>query len=125
VELPPFDPFADSVDGQHLYYDRAGNPIKFWDWAAKMEMGFDRIVEQTVLVEGENAVTVSTIWIGLDMNWLRGPPMIFETMVFGGPTDLEGRRYSTEEEARAGHAQMVEETTLMLRLAEDPQWPMK
>jgi hypothetical protein len=29
-------------------------------------------------------------------------------MVFGGPNDEEQERYSTEEEAKAGHAAMVE-----------------
>ena len=52
---------------------------------------------------------VSTVWLGLDhsFNIGKGRPIIFETMVFGGSFDGEQERYSTEEEALAGHASMV------------------
>jgi hypothetical protein len=36
-----------------------------------------------------------------------GPPLIFETMVFGGSKDGEMDRYSTKEEAEKGHEAMV------------------
>ena len=51
-------------------------------------------------------VHVSTVWLGLDHSYDGGPPLIFETMVFGGGLDLEMERYSTEAEALAGHAAM-------------------
>lgn len=34
-------------------------------------------------------------------------PLLFETMVFGGPFDQEMARYSTWDEAEAGHKKMV------------------
>ena len=40
---------------------------------------------------------------------LSGVPILWETMVFGGPLDQEQRRYHTRQEALAGHEQMVEE----------------
>ena len=84
------------------YYDLAGNPISFDDWVRAFE-GPRQIGDTTV---GE--VRVSTVWLGLDHNFFSsGPPLIFETMVFGGPHDEWCDRYSTEDEARAGHERVV------------------
>ena len=53
---------------------------------------------------------VSTVWLGLDHGHTGGAPVIFETMVFAdGDTarDEWARRYKTEAEAEAGHAEIV------------------
>jgi hypothetical protein len=48
---------------------------------------------------------VSTVFMGIDHNFTRGgPPLLFETMIFGGPEDGFQARYSTWDEAEAGHA---------------------
>lgn len=53
-------------------------------------------------------VWVSTIWLGIDHRFgSAGPPLVFETMVFGGPLDGEQWRWSTPDEARAAHARAV------------------
>ena len=56
-------------------------------------------------------VWLSTVFLTLDHNW-RGPnhpPVLFETMVFGGGELNEAQmRYSTWEEAEAGHQDMLE-----------------
>ena len=52
-------------------------------------------------------VYVSTVFLGLDHGFQDGPPLLFETMVFGGPLDQAQWRYSTWEEAEAGHAEAV------------------
>lgn len=51
---------------------------------------------------------VSTVWLGLNHAYGNGPPLIFETLVFGGETDGDGDRYSTRDEARAGHERIVD-----------------
>lgn len=51
--------------------------------------------------------TVSTVFLTLDHNFGDGPPVLFETLVFGGPLDQEMRRYCTWDEAVSGHARMV------------------
>jgi len=71
------------------------------DWAATMER--DRTVRRDVVGD----VQVSTVFLGIDHNWWEGPPLLFETMVFGGPLDEETERYSTWDEAEAGHAAML------------------
>lgn len=51
---------------------------------------------------------VSTVFLCINHQWDRnGPPLVFETMVFGGPSDGEYRRYATWDEAVKGHEEMV------------------
>jgi hypothetical protein len=52
-------------------------------------------------------VTVSTVFLGIDHNFGGGPPLLFETMIFGGPHDQYTDRYETWEQAEAGHARAV------------------
>lgn len=56
-----------------------------------------------------NGYRISTVFLGLDHSFGDGPPLLFETMVFTGDDwgDLECERYSTYDEAEAGHAQMA------------------
>jgi len=65
--------------------------------------------KRIVLLERIGRVRVSTVWLGLDhgLGW-SDEPLIFETMIFGGNHDGYQERYSTEEEARAGHQRAVE-----------------
>jgi hypothetical protein len=54
-----------------------------------------------------DGVLISTVHLVLDHSFGQGPPLIFETMIFGGPHDQWQDRYSTEAEAKAGHARVV------------------
>jgi len=74
------------------------------EWATAFEDGKSRIVCRTTIGDSD----VSTVFLALDHQWGDGPPLLFETMVFGGPLDQEQERYATWEEAEAGHASMVE-----------------
>ncbi|MDX1247536.1 hypothetical protein GHK05_20720 [Sinorhizobium meliloti] len=60
------------------------------------------------LTETENW-QVSTVFLGLDHQFGRGPPLLFETMAFrkGGGDCEQCERYSTWDDAEAGHAAMV------------------
>lgn len=51
---------------------------------------------------------VSTVFLGLDHSFGSGPPLLFETLVFGGPFDQEMERYATWVEAEYGHVRMVD-----------------
>jgi hypothetical protein len=67
-----------------------------------------KILKQDVFVIDGEPVKVSTVWLALDHGWMPDrPPMIFETMIFGGKHDLYQQRYSTEEQAYEGHTEMV------------------
>jgi hypothetical protein len=73
-------------------------------WGAQFQSP-DRIVEQTQVSEG---VKVSTVFLGMDHSFCGiGPPVLWETMIFGGPHDQDQRRYTSREDAIAGHAEMV------------------
>lgn len=64
----------------------------------------DRIVSRMV----RDDVTISTVFLGVDHNFYpSGPPVLFETMVFGGVDDQRTWRYHTWEEAEAGHKALV------------------
>ncbi len=56
-------------------------------------------------------VGVSTVFLGSDHQFGEGPPLIFETMIFGGKYDGYTDRYSTWEEAEAGHEKAVKLVT--------------
>ena len=51
---------------------------------------------------------VSTVFLALDHNWrATGDPILFETMVFGGPLDGEQWRCATYSEAERQHCEAV------------------
>lgn len=74
-------------------------------WAKKFERD-DRIVAKTYLT---NRVEVSTVFLGIDHNHFRdGPPLLFETMIFGGVHDQYQERCTTWEQAEEQHKRVVE-----------------
>jgi len=49
-------------------------------------------------------IEVSTVFLGLDHRYFgEGPPILFETMIFGGPLDQSMWRYSSWDDAETGH----------------------
>ncbi len=52
-------------------------------------------------------VRISTGFLGIDHSFDDGPPVLFETMIFGGSHDGEQWRYCTKEEALEGHKEAV------------------
>lgn len=88
-----------------MYYDRQGNQIDMNGWMRLYEE--HGIEYKRVAYDQINDVVVSTVWLGMDLSWDDGPPLIFETMIFGGAYDDDQWRYSTEAEAREGHAHAV------------------
>lgn len=54
-------------------------------------------------------IMVSTVFLGLDHNFgERGPPLLFETMIFGGAHSQWQRRCSTWDQALKMHAAALE-----------------
>jgi len=92
------------------YYDRQGKPLTLLEWAGALE---DRTIDKRRVAETTlpNGRWVSTVWLGLDHRFGHGPPLIFESMVFESKAEMDEidcERYSTEEEARVGHQELVE-----------------
>lgn len=94
---------------RQIYFSRQGAPLlDVLKWSKIFEEE-DRVVAQTELKNGK---LVSTVWLGVDLNFKGvGQPLIFETMVFskGDREELACERYSTENEAMAGHKKIVSE----------------
>ena len=89
------------MGGVDWYFDRAGRPMTRDAWAEAITSGRGKRV---ALTNCGSAGTVSTVWTGLDLGFARAAgPVIFETLIFGGPLDGYGDRYSTEAAALAGH----------------------
>lgn len=88
----------------YILKDKVPVAVDLLEWA-KWFGEADRQVDRTVIDIGEE---VSTVFLGLDHQWGDGPALLFETMVFGGSFDGKQWRYSTWEEAEAGHKRMVE-----------------
>ncbi len=76
-----------------------------------------RHVACSIRGEPGNEVRVSTVFLGLDHNFMGGEPVLYETLIFDGALDMEQRRYHTHAEAEAGHAQMVALVEAALALA--------
>lgn len=86
-------------------FDREGHPITMAQYGV---LHGDKEYVQVARTEFGSDVLVSTVWLGIDHQFGDGPPLIFETMVFGGHLDGEQDRYSTEREARDGHHVMCD-----------------
>jgi hypothetical protein len=53
-------------------------------------------------------MTISTVFLGLDHNFSgAGEPLLYETLVFGGPLDGEMIRTATRKQAKQAHAEMI------------------
>lgn len=93
------------MSGQYILHGRrvvpAPDAIAWALWMARA----DRRVGLAVV----GRVRVSTVFLGFDHGNGRAPPILFETMLFGGPSALDQRqrRYATWEQAVAGHARVV------------------
>jgi hypothetical protein len=73
-------------------------------WAKWIENPENKIVKQTMVGD----VKVSTVFLGLDHNFGGGgKPILFESMIFGGPHDQDQHRYHTWDEAERGHEELV------------------
>lgn len=86
--------------------DADGKPLPCEDllaWARWYEDA-DRLVALDEPVPGQK---VSTVFLGLDHQFGKGPPVLWESMVFGGPLDGEQERYTSRVAALEGHQRLV------------------
>jgi hypothetical protein len=90
-------------DGQPLDTETANRLLGDMDYK---RVGLTRVTSSS---DPDAEFTVSTVWLGIDHSFGDGPPLLFETMVFGGgeSQDQTQWRWGTEAEARAGHAEIV------------------
>lgn len=106
--------------GERYYIlDERRNPVPavtysaFCLWRAQArksdDPGITLHTARDVIPIGEDVnITVSTVFLGMDHNvYTEGPPVLWETMVFGGSLDEEQERYTSESAALEGHAKWL------------------
>lgn len=89
--------------------DHDHNPVPVAD-AIEWSVFFENIDNRRVAYDTVNGINVSTVFLGVDHSFTDdGPPILFETMCFGGPDWLDEfqRRYATWDEAEQGHRATV------------------
>ena len=91
----------------HYILDNNGQPVPVdvLVWSLWYENAASRVLAQTDTTEG----FVSTVFLGLDHSFGSGPPVLWESLVFGGARDGWMDRYTSREDALLGHRFMVEE----------------
>lgn len=98
----------------HYILNKKGEPVEEPDtgkWCAWYEATINndkRIVKR----ERFAGITISTVFLGLDHNWGKGPPILWETMTFSKKTEFDCKQMrcsGSREQAEAMHQRMVEE----------------
>ena len=98
----------ETVSGKYIL-DPDGQPQLVEDvleWARWLETSnTERIVVQTEL---DGDILISTVFLALDHSFGRElQPILWETMIFGGPHDGYQERYTSHADAEAGHRRAV------------------
>ncbi len=86
----------------HLYILEGHEAVPTDDIQAWGRM-FDDTASRRVGADERGDIRVSTVFLGLDHRFDDGAPLLFETMIFGGPHDENMWRYTTWNEAEEGH----------------------
>lgn len=102
-----------------LFFGPDGEPLELYEWSELFERRHENLAPESWWhkhTELGADLRVSTVWLGIDHNFLGiGPPLVWETMVFGGDRDEECRRYATRAEAFDDHERIVRELRAEVR----------
>lgn len=89
-----------------MYFDRKGKPIDTATWTKLFHDRKYQIIKQTRVEDW----VVSTVWLGINHAFGGGPPIIFETLILDDSQgEVDGTRYSTEDQALKGHKRFVQQ----------------
>jgi hypothetical protein len=109
-------------DGPYWILDDDGNPVPVDDvltWGEWFETSIERrrvAQDRDECQEGATReVRISTVFLGIDHAFGGGPPLLYETMVFGGPLDGFTARYHDRESALRGHQKVCRKVRLAIR----------
>jgi hypothetical protein len=94
----------------HYILDDAGeptpcDPLTWAEWFVQ-HPDARRIAQDYDENDPTKSIYISTTFLGLDHQYGDGPPILWETMVFGGLLDGEMNRYSSRDAALKGHQEM-------------------
>lgn len=91
-----------------FYYLKGKKPIatnSVFIWGREYEK--NRFVDQTMV----GNIRISTVFLGINHRFFNAdtlPPILFETMIFGGVFNEYQERFETWEQAENGHKKAVE-----------------
>ncbi len=86
--------------------DRNSNPIECEDIIVWSKWREKADVHISLNIIGD--VKISTVFLGINHRFFGdGPPILYETMIFGGAHDGYQERYTTREEALIGHEEAI------------------
>ena len=87
----------------YVLFGREIVPCDVFTWVTWHQM-----TNHTISRDSVGEILVSTIFFGLNQrSQPNSPPLIFETMVFGGSFGEYRERYETYSEAEAGHQRVL------------------
>ncbi len=88
--------------------------LEYCQWFENSDQ--ERIIKQTTVPTKNGEIFVSTVFLGIDHNFSalvcrmgdkQHEPVLWETMIFGGAMDGACNRYSSKQDAMAGHLTMM------------------
>lgn len=79
-----------------------------------MDIGKRRVAEDFLRYR-QKRIHVSTVFLAMDHGFAENRPVLWETMVFGGPCDDHMERYSSRTAAKAGHRAIVAIQRLVIK----------
>ena len=91
------------MTGKYILDGHKPVPASLMKWARWFEKA-----DRHVAITKKDDVQVSTVFLGINYNWVEGPPLLFETAIFGGSQDGYKEWCSTWDEAEAMHAKACE-----------------
>jgi hypothetical protein len=91
---------ADDWPDHYVLIGHTPVAVDLMTWARWLQNTTDA---RRVAIDDFTGGRVSTVFLGLDHSLGNGPPILFETLIFGGPLDGEQWRYCTWKEAETGH----------------------
>ena len=113
-ELRIAEVFDNRMSDRYILGDDGKTPVPCEDmieWGNWMNVPGNRTVKQ----EHINGKFISTVFLALDHSFGSGEPLLFETMVFSGPSAGAGEEFCershTWEEAWETHKRAVEQVT--------------
>ena len=90
--------------------DADGQPVKadLMTWAKWFKTAERHVAKDSIGQPEGTDIDISTVFLGLDHRFSNtGEPVLWETMIFGGPHDGYQDRYTSRADADAGHAKAV------------------
>lgn len=100
-----------TINGWPVYYaliDKEAVPIERPTRSQVLKVWYKSLEDNQVALDRIGNVFISTAFIGVNVNFGEGLPLLFETMICGKDYDKKKWRYSTYSEAVEGHKKAVE-----------------